>query len=92
MVSKSIVSAREEKIMALIKCPECGKEISEYADSCPNCGYSIKDYFEKKKQEKKQKELEKEREERSRKKRKSDCRMKRKSRYIINFWEPERKR
>lgn len=64
MVSKSIVSAREEKIMALIKCPECGKEISEYADSCPNCGYSIKDYFEKKKQEKKQKELEKEREER----------------------------
>ncbi len=24
--------------MALIKCPECGKEISEKADSCPNCG------------------------------------------------------
>lgn len=27
--------------MALIKCPECGKEISEKAKSCPNCGYPI---------------------------------------------------
>ena len=50
--------------MALIKCPECGKEISEHAEICPHCGYSIKDYFEKKKQEEKQKELQKEREER----------------------------
>ncbi len=24
--------------MALIKCPECGKEISDRAESCPNCG------------------------------------------------------
>lgn len=24
--------------MALINCPECGRSISEYADSCPNCG------------------------------------------------------
>lgn len=24
--------------MALIKCPECKQEISEYAESCPNCG------------------------------------------------------
>lgn len=24
--------------MALIKCPECGKEISSKAESCPNCG------------------------------------------------------
>ena len=24
--------------MSLIKCPECGKEISEKASSCPNCG------------------------------------------------------
>lgn len=24
--------------MALIKCPECGKEISDKAKSCPNCG------------------------------------------------------
>lgn len=25
--------------MALIKCRECGKEISDKAESCPNCGY-----------------------------------------------------
>lgn len=50
--------------MALIKCPECGQEISEHAATCPHCGYSIKDYFEKKKQQEKQKELEKEWEER----------------------------
>ena len=27
--------------MALINCPECGKEISERANSCPNCGFPI---------------------------------------------------
>ncbi|MDE5803214.1 MAG: zinc-ribbon domain-containing protein [Lachnospiraceae bacterium] len=27
--------------MALIKCPECGKEISDKASSCPGCGYPI---------------------------------------------------
>lgn len=27
--------------MALIKCPECGKEISDQAKSCPGCGYII---------------------------------------------------
>lgn len=27
--------------MALIKCPECGKEVSEKAISCPNCGYEF---------------------------------------------------
>ena len=27
--------------MALITCPECGKEISSKASSCPNCGYPI---------------------------------------------------
>lgn len=27
--------------MALIKCPECGKEISSRATSCPNCGFPI---------------------------------------------------
>ena len=24
--------------MGLIKCPECGKEISDMAGTCPNCG------------------------------------------------------
>lgn len=28
--------------MALIKCPECGREISETVDVCINCGYQIK--------------------------------------------------
>lgn len=27
--------------MALMKCPECGKEISDKAMLCPNCGYPI---------------------------------------------------
>ena len=27
--------------MALINCPECGKEISDKASSCPSCGYPI---------------------------------------------------
>ena len=27
--------------MAMIKCPECEKEISETAESCPNCGYKL---------------------------------------------------
>lgn len=29
--------------MALITCPECGKEISSKATSCPNCGAPIAD-------------------------------------------------
>lgn len=28
--------------MALIKCPECQKEISDSAVSCPNCGHRLK--------------------------------------------------
>ena len=32
----------EEIILALIKCPECGKEISDNATNCPNCGYSFR--------------------------------------------------
>ncbi|GEM_PF-5939281 len=27
--------------MALISCPECGKEVSNQAQACPNCGYGI---------------------------------------------------
>lgn len=29
--------------MALIKCPECGKEISDKAESCIYCGYPLKE-------------------------------------------------
>lgn len=32
--------------MALIKCPECGKEVSNMAAACPNCGYGIREHFE----------------------------------------------
>lgn len=28
--------------MSMIKCPECGKEISDTADKCPNCGFQTK--------------------------------------------------
>ena len=35
--------------MALVKCPECGKEMSEFAESCLNCGSPIFDYFDKQK-------------------------------------------
>jgi hypothetical protein len=28
--------------MALIKCSECGKEVSNKADACPNCGAKVK--------------------------------------------------
>lgn len=28
--------------MAMVQCPECGKEISDQADVCINCGYSMK--------------------------------------------------
>ena len=35
--------------MALIKCPECGKEISDTIKKCPNCGYKNKKKLNKKK-------------------------------------------
>ncbi len=31
--------------MAMINCPECGKEISDKAASCPNCGAVVKKKF-----------------------------------------------
>lgn len=31
----------EDKIMALIKCPECGKEIDSVLNTCPECGYFL---------------------------------------------------
>lgn len=40
--------------MSLIKCPECGKEVSDSATNCPNCGYGIKFHYEKIELEKQQ--------------------------------------
>ena len=31
--------------MALIKCPECGKDVSDKALACPNCGFPVVEYF-----------------------------------------------
>lgn len=33
--------------MSLIKCPECGKEISDKASACPNCGCPASEWKEK---------------------------------------------
>lgn len=35
--------------MALIKCPECGKEVSELSESCIGCGYPISKFLAKQK-------------------------------------------
>lgn len=38
--------------MALVKCPECGREnVSDSADACPGCGYGVKAHFERIKKE-----------------------------------------
>ena len=33
--------------MALIKCPECGREVSDRASSCPNCGCPLSEIIKK---------------------------------------------
>ena len=43
--------------MALINCPECGKQISDKAKTCIFCGYPIQEYMEEQKQ--KEQELKK---------------------------------
>ena len=30
--------------MALIKCKECNKEVSDTAKTCPHCGYKLKSF------------------------------------------------
>lgn len=43
--------------MALIKCPECGREnVSDTAEACPGCGYGIRKHFEKEMQQREAKE------------------------------------
>ena len=44
--------------MALIKCPECGREnVSDMAEMCPSCGYGIKSHFDKIRIEQQKKEV-----------------------------------
>ena len=40
MINKNITNGG--LYMALIKCPECGAEMSDRAVSCPKCGYQDK--------------------------------------------------
>lgn len=35
-------SNKEVLTLALIKCPDCGKEVSDQAVACPNCGHPLK--------------------------------------------------
>ena len=50
--------------MALIKCPECGREkVSDSAEMCPDCGYGIKAHFERIRIEEERKESERKSEE-----------------------------
>lgn len=32
--------------MALMNCPECGKEISDQVNHCPHCGFPVKNQKE----------------------------------------------
>ncbi|MFW5669556.1 MAG: zinc ribbon domain-containing protein, partial [Acetivibrio ethanolgignens] len=43
--------------MALINCPECGKEISDKAVSCPNCGVPIAKPIKKEKTNREKKRI-----------------------------------
>lgn len=33
--------------MAMMECPECGKNVSDLAPACPNCGYPVAEEAEK---------------------------------------------
>ena len=41
MVYNKIINT-EVDFMALVKCPECKKEVSDTAETCPHCGYRLK--------------------------------------------------
>lgn len=46
--------------MALVTCPECGRErVSDLAETCPECGFPIKAHFEKERKKIKSERIEK---------------------------------
>ena len=59
--------------MALIKCPICGKEISDKISICPHCNFDIGTYQKKMKEEKNEKEKIKKEEELRKKKENIKC-------------------
>lgn len=84
--------------MALVKCPECGKEnVSDSAEACPECGFGIKAYYEKIRDEEEkrnqQEELEQKRQEEKEKneKQKEDNVRKRKETINMLFGSPMKK-
>jgi ribosomal protein L37E len=50
IVCISVIMTSKNKggcIMALIKCPECGKEVSDTAKTCTNCGFAKLGFIKK---------------------------------------------
>jgi sterol desaturase/sphingolipid hydroxylase (fatty acid hydroxylase superfamily) len=41
-LKNSYPTKKEEDIVALISCPDCGRKVSSEAPSCPDCGRPIK--------------------------------------------------
>src|SRR4051812_37804625 len=36
-----LIRTVRQNVMAMIACPECSEEVSEFARSCPHCGYPV---------------------------------------------------
>lgn len=58
--------------MTLIKCPECGKEISDKSGTCIGCGFPIKEYLHEKEEKKAEEKRKREQLEEKRRKLKED--------------------
>lgn len=65
--------------MSLMKCPECGKEVSDSAKNCPSCGFCIDDYILQ------LKEAERKEQEEARKQKKREEDIEKSKEYIIQF-------
>lgn len=65
--------------MSLIKCPECGKDVSNLAEKCIHCGYPLQGQIKYKSY----KAMKKEKEERKKKLEKEVMEKKEKSRSIV---------
>ena len=77
--------------MALIKCPECGREnISDSAEACPNCGFGIREYYQKIKL--KQEETERQRREKEQRKERELAQKAQQEQRIKNIPKPDKPR